>query len=155
VVGAVGWFDGAAKASRSNSGVGGVIRTLDNRTFKWILNCGPGTNTRAELLGAWALLTLASRLYITEFTVQGDSKIVIDWLRGKGRLQVISLECWKDRLVELIKLFQHISFEHVFREDNSEADSLSKQALHKHPGKIIYFQCVEEHEGPPLSIDLF
>jgi hypothetical protein len=87
--------------------------------------------------------------------VKGDLMIVIDWLRDKGRLHVISLEFWKDRLVDLTKLFQHISFEHVYREDNSEANNLSKQALHKQPGKIIYFQCVEEHEGPPLSRDLF
>jgi hypothetical protein len=45
--------------------------------------------------------------------------IVIDWLGGKGRLQVISLECWKDRLVDLIKLFQHITFDHVYMDDNS------------------------------------
>jgi hypothetical protein len=66
VDGVVGWFDGAAEASGSNSGAGGIIRTRDNRIFKWILNCGPGSNTRAELLGAWALLTLASRLFITD-----------------------------------------------------------------------------------------
>jgi hypothetical protein len=106
-------------------------------------------------LGAWALLTLASRLFITDLHVKGYSMIVIDWLRDKGHLQVISLESWKERLVDLIKLFQHISFDHVYREDNLEADNLSKQALHKQPGKIFYFQCVEEHEGPPLSIDLF
>jgi hypothetical protein len=81
--------------------------------------------------------------------------IVINWLGEKGRLQVISLECWKDRLVDLIKLFQHITFDHAYMDDNSEEDSLSKQALLKQPGKIFYFQSVEDHEGPPLSIELF
>jgi hypothetical protein len=33
---------------------------------------------------------------------------------------VILLECWKDRLVELIKVFQHIFFEHVYRDQNSD-----------------------------------
>jgi ribonuclease HI len=155
VKGATGWFDGAAEATRLNSGAGGIIKTRDNRIYKWTLNCGPGSNTRAELMGAWALLTLASRLFINDLHVKGDSMIVINWLRDKGRLQVISLECWKDRLVDLIKLFQHISFDHVYRDDNSEADNLSKQALQKQPGKIFYFQSVEEHEGPPLSIELF
>jgi ribonuclease HI len=155
VGGTVGWFDGAALSSGQNSGVGGVIRINEHRIYKWTINCGPGTNTRAELMGAWALLTLASRLSISELLVQGDSKIVIEWLRGKGRLQVVSLECWKDRLIELIKLFQNITFLHVYREENSEADGLSKQALLKAPGKIVYYQCEEDHEGPHLSLDLF
>jgi ribonuclease HI len=155
VGGTVGWFDGAALSLGQNSGVGGVIRISEHRCYKWIFNCGPGTNTRVELLGAWALLTLASRLSIQELHVQGDSKIIIDWLRGKGRLQVVSLDCWKDRLIELIKLFQKISFAHVYREENKEADNLSKQALLKVPGKIVYFQCEEDHEGPHMFLDLF
>jgi hypothetical protein len=43
-------------------------------------------------MGVWALLTLASRLFIYDLHVKGDSMIVINWLREKGRLQVISLE---------------------------------------------------------------
>jgi len=65
------------------------------------------------------------------------------------------LECWKDRLVDLIKLFHHISFDHVYRDDNTEADNLSKQALQKKPGKIFYYQSVEEHEGPLMYFELF
>jgi ribonuclease HI len=133
VGGIVGWFDGAAHISGQNSGAGGVIRINEHRYYKWIFNCGPGTNTRAKLLGAWALLTLASRLSISKLLVQGDSKIVIDWLQGKGRLQVVSLDCWKDRIIEIFKLFQKLTFTHVYREENKEADSLSKQALQKVP----------------------
>jgi ribonuclease HI len=111
-----GWFDGAASTTGLNSGAGGIIRISEHRTFKWYFNCGPGTNTRAELLGAWALLTLAVRLDISVLSVHGDSKIVIDWLCGKGHLQVFNLEGWKDRILELINHFQSISFQHIYRE---------------------------------------
>ena len=53
---------------------------------------------------------------------------------------MISLECWKDRLVDLIKLFQHITFDLVYRDDNTEADNLSKQALQKQQGKSSIFK---------------
>jgi ribonuclease HI len=86
VGGVVGWFDGDAHSSGHNCGAGGIIRINEHRSYKWFFNCGPGTNTKAELLGAWALLTLASRLSIMEIHVQGDSKIIIEWLKGKGRL---------------------------------------------------------------------
>jgi hypothetical protein len=84
VGGTVGWFDGATSSIGLNSGAGGVIRISEQCSYKWLLNCGPDTNTRAELLGVWALLSLASRLSIQELHVMGDSKIIIDWLRERG-----------------------------------------------------------------------
>jgi hypothetical protein len=36
-------------------------------------------------MGAWATLTLASRLTVYDLHVMGDSKIVIDWLNRKDR----------------------------------------------------------------------
>jgi ribonuclease HI len=152
------WKDGsngAAASSGLNNGAGGVIRIKEICSYKWFLNCGSGTNTRAELLGAWALLTLANRLSLKTIHVMGDSKIIIDWLRRKGQLQVLSLDCWKDSITGLISTFQKISFDHVYREENQAADSLSKLALTREPGKLTYFQCIEEHEGPHMSLDLF
>jgi ribonuclease HI len=151
----IGWFDGAAQQNGEQSGAGGVIKISDHSTYKWTLNCGHGTNTRAELMGVWALLTLASRLSFSDILVHGDSKIVIDWLKGKGTLQVVTLDCWKERIVDLIKLFRTISFAHVYREDNQEADSLSKQALQKHPRIIAYYLCEEGHEGPTMFLNLY
>jgi hypothetical protein len=57
--------------------------------------------------------------------------------------------------VRLQSIFQKISFAHVYREENKVADSLSKQALLQAPGKIVYFMCEEEHEGPHQFLDLY
>jgi hypothetical protein len=56
------WFDGAAQQNGNLCGVGGVLKVDDHSEFRWTLNCGRGTNSRAELMGAWATLTLATRL---------------------------------------------------------------------------------------------
>jgi hypothetical protein len=61
----IGWFDGATQQNGDQSGAGGVLKISEQTTYKWTLNCGHGTNTRAELMGVWALLTLASRLSIS------------------------------------------------------------------------------------------
>jgi hypothetical protein len=74
---------------------------------------------------------------------------------GKRSLQVITLDCWKDNINALITSFHKISFSHVYREENQLVDSLSKQALNKDPGKLTYFQCVEEHEGPHMFLNLY
>jgi ribonuclease HI len=67
----IGWFDGAAQRRGQISGAGGVIRVNNHTKYRWMLNCGPGTNTRAELLGVWALLTLAIRLHIYDLQCLG------------------------------------------------------------------------------------
>lgn len=144
-------LDGAAASSGLNSGAGGVIRIKEICSYKWFLNCGSGTNTKAELLGAWVLLTSENRLSLKTIHVLGNSTM----LRRKGQLQVLSLNCWKDSLTGLISTFQKISFDHIYREENQAADSLSKLALTREPGKLTYFQCIEVHEGPHMSLDLF
>jgi ribonuclease HI len=132
-----------------------VLRINDHTTYKWTFNCGPGTNTREKLLGVWETLILASRLYITELQVFGDSRIVIDWLNNKGNLQVISLDCWKERIRDLNKNFSSINFSHIYRDYNKEADLLSKQALQMQEGKIAYNHWEGGNEGPTLFLNLF
>jgi hypothetical protein len=68
-----GWFDGAALSNGGLSGVGRVLWLNEHSTINWTLNCGPGTNTRAELLGVWETLTIASRMHISKIQVYGDS----------------------------------------------------------------------------------
>lgn len=92
-----GWFDGAVHSNGLNCGTGGLIRVSKNSCYCWTLNCDLGTNTKAELLGAWASILLATRLNLSDFQLLGDSKIVIDWLNSKGKLQVSSLLAWMDR----------------------------------------------------------
>jgi hypothetical protein len=53
-------FDGAALSNGLCCGAGGTFKTHSSRITKWFLNCGAGTNTKAELLGLWATLYLAS-----------------------------------------------------------------------------------------------
>jgi ribonuclease HI len=72
-----GWFDGASQRNGEISGVGGLISLNEQNSYRWSLNCGRGTNTRAELLGAWAILTLAHRLAISDILILGDSKLLL------------------------------------------------------------------------------
>jgi hypothetical protein len=37
----------------------GVIKLSESMTFKWFVNCGAGTNTKAELMGAWETLHIS------------------------------------------------------------------------------------------------
>ena len=64
--------------------------------------------------------------------------MIIDWVNGKSRLQVMILILWKQKIRELIVLFENISFKHVYSEFNHLADQLFKEALRIEEGHIQY-----------------
>jgi ribonuclease HI len=134
----VAWFDGAAQQGGSPCGAGGKIALNSHTCFRWTLNCGQGTNMKAKLLGAWASLILACRLHTDELLLLGDSKIIIDWLNGQADFHVVALERWKERTQEATLSIRNLSFSHIYREENSEADTLSKKALHMPSGQICF-----------------
>jgi ribonuclease HI len=103
----------------------------------------------------WATLSLAHRLEIDQLQLLGDSKTVVDWLNYKSNLQVSSLMGWMEKIRELITLFNTIRFDHIYREENVEADVLSKKSLQVPEGRIHYNKWQDGHEGPPLSLRLY
>jgi ribonuclease HI len=133
---------------------GRSLKTPDLSVIRWVYNCGRGTNTRAELMGVWATLMLASHLSLHRLQILGDSKVVIDWLSNRGRLQACAIEGWKSRIKDLIKHFHFVSFEHIFRNFNMEADLLSKQALREPEGRITYYPWSNGTEGPRRHLSL-
>ena len=109
---------------------------------------------KAELLGAWASLILACRLHTDELLLLGDSKIIIDWLSGQADFHVATLERWKERTQEATLLIRKLPFSHNHREENNEADTLSKKALHMPPGQIRFTKWEDGNEGPTILINL-
>jgi hypothetical protein len=73
----------------------GIIKTTDKLVYRWFFNCGGGTNSKAELLGIWASLTLANYLDIHRLQAFGDSKVIIEWLNDRGKLDICAIEGWK------------------------------------------------------------
>jgi hypothetical protein len=53
---------------------------------------------KAELLGLWGLLLLATHFSIKKLMVAGDSKVTIDWISDKAKLEIIYLSNGRIRL---------------------------------------------------------
>jgi hypothetical protein len=109
----------------------------------------------AELLGVWATLRLTLHLSFLRIQVLGDSKVVIDWLFDRARLQSSTIEGWKDKIKESLKSFIDISFGHVYREFNVEADQISKLSLKELEVQIAYSQWKNGVEGPKHFLNLY
>ena len=114
-----------------------------------------GNKYQGKNFGVWASLSLAHKLDLDQLQLLEDSKIVVDWLNHKCNLYVTSLMGWMEKIRILITLFKDIRFEHIYKEENVEADTLSKQALQVPEGRIHFNKWQEGQEGPPLSLRLY
>jgi hypothetical protein len=68
------WFDGATQNNGLLSGAGGLLKTIGSTTYRWTLNCGQGTNTRAELLGFVGIINLSTSVKYCTSTCPGGFK---------------------------------------------------------------------------------
>jgi ribonuclease HI len=151
----IAYFDGATQSSGFCCGAGGTFKNHPSRITKWFINCGVGTNTKAELMGLWATPTLAAFWSIDHLHVHGDSRVIIDWITQKCKLHSIHIERWMQKTRELSKLFSDINFLHVSRSHNREADALSKRALNEVVGRLSVYHCDRGIESPISSINTF
>jgi len=148
-------FDGATRSSEICCGAGGTFKTHTRRTTKWFLNCGVGSNTKAELMGLWDSLTLAAFWSLNHILVLGDSRVIIDWITQLCNLQSCHIEGWKQKTQQLSKLFSDINFRHIPRSHNTEADALSKWALNEVVGRLSIFHCDSGQESSISFINFF
>jgi ribonuclease HI len=148
-------FDGAALSTGNCCGAGGYFKAHPSRITKWLLNCGPGSNNKAELLGLWTSLWLASMWQIDHLLICGDSRVILDWISQKAKLNAVHIDCWKQRTLFLAKSFSNLSFQHIPRAFNGLADSLSKRSLTTEPGKLTISHCDRGVESDSSILNIF
>lgn len=138
----VGFFDGAS--SENNCGARFTISCGKEYTLKFRLACGPGTNTKAELLGLWGFLKVALLCGMDSLRIFGDSLVIIKWANKLVHLDNVLLHHWCLRISGMLNRFLDLSIEHTYRENNDVADSLSKEALDGDPGILQWEEWVDE-----------
>jgi ribonuclease HI len=102
-----------------------IPRKKNSRIF---LGSGKTTNNKAEILAVYMGLKLAQERNIQTLTVLGDSEIVIKELRGRSSSPKGPLKGICSAINSLKKNFISLSFFHILRNQNSEADNLAKAA---------------------------
>ena len=59
----------------------------------------------------------------------GDSKVIVNWALEVHSIQSVDLYHWLGCVKRLFLLLNNLSFHHIYREYNTLADALSKQAI--------------------------
>ena len=105
------------------------IKSSSDLSFHLLMGAGGGSNNRVELLDIWGLLTFVKNQELHLDQIMGDSKTIVEWSCNRQSFQSISLHHWSLQVQKLIDDSLTLSIIHVYRELNTQADLLSKQAV--------------------------
>ena len=136
-----GFLDGAS--AKNVGGVGFCLFLNESHSFEFSLGMGNCTNTKAELVGLWALLHTSQMMGIPTLKIFGDSTVIINWVKGTTTLSPPELHHWCRDTRKLCSCFLELSFYHIYHEYNQLTDCLSKRALSLAPGSGSYSEFIE------------
>ena len=124
------YSDGGSRGNPGESGSGFVIKNSKNEIissgYKYL---GIATNNEAEWDGLIIGLTEAIKLGIKELHVIGDSKLVINQVQNKWKVKAENLKKFHTKSQKLLTKFSKITFKHVLREFNKDADRMANMAM--------------------------
>jgi len=122
--------DGASRGNPGPAGIGVQITTQDGRVIAEIARgLGEATNNVAEYTAVIEGLSRADELGARSVTLRSDSLLLINQLTGRYRVKSPHLQPLHRRARSLAAGFERISFEHVPREENREADRLANEGV--------------------------
>lgn len=120
-------------ASRGNPGPAGIGVQISNEHGEVLAEIAQGigetTNNVAEYTAVIEGLARAAELGARAVTLRSDSLLLINQLTGRYRVKAPHLEPLHRRARSIAAGFDGVSFEHVPREENSEADRLANEGV--------------------------
>jgi ribonuclease HI len=118
--------DGAARGNPGPAGAGAVVVGADGTVLAEVAEgLGETTNNVAEYTAAIRGLEEAARLGADRVLLRSDSQLLVNQLTGRYRVKTPHLVPLHRRVRELVRSFERVTFEHVPRERNVEADRLA------------------------------
>jgi ribonuclease HI len=122
--------DGAARGNPGPAGIGAQITSTDGEVLAEIAEgLGETTNNVAEYTAAIRGLERAAALGATEVTLRTDSQLLVNQLTGVYRVKTSHLQPLHRRLRSLAAGFERVTYEHVPRARNTEADRLANEGV--------------------------
>lgn len=127
--------DGGSRGNPGPSGAGAMIRDhLGNSVAAVSKFLGTRTNNYAEyeavILAFEQVAKLAGKKVIeTEVDVKMDSQLVVKQMKGEYKVKHPTMKAQYARLIDAGSAFKKVSFTHVPREENGDADALANEAM--------------------------
>ncbi len=120
--------DGGARGNPGPAGIGAVLNIQgQKKMFKQYI--GETTNNQAEYQALLLGLQEALKAQVEEIDCYLDSELVVKQLNREYKVKNPDLAPWFVKIFNLSQQFKKITFQHVYRSENKEADSLVNQAI--------------------------
>lgn len=133
---AVLYFDGGSRGNPGPAAYGYVLERSDGEPLAADGHAiGVATNNVAEYSGVIAGMRRARELGVTDLKVFGDSKLVIEQMKGAWKVRAEGLKDLHAEARSIARTFASIRFEHVRRAGNAEADRLANVAMDEAEGR--------------------
>ncbi|MDB5265039.1 MAG: bifunctional RNase H/acid phosphatase [Parcubacteria group bacterium] len=129
------YADGGARGNPGPAGAGAVVRDEQGKTISEVSEfLGHATNNVAEytaIVRALEQLTdiLKDKAGEASVTINMDSMLVVKQMTGEWKLKHPGLKPLAARVKEMCALFHTVTFNHVYREKNKDADALANRAM--------------------------
>ena len=128
-------IDGGSRGNPGPASYGVVIRNprgeIVAKLKKYI---GRMTNNVAEYYGLIAALDYAQSHGIRALRVESDSELLVRQMRGQYKVKSAELRPLFERARKMAQSFSSFKIEHVYRDQNADADALANQALDETSG---------------------
>ncbi len=127
---AVAYIDGGSRGNPGPAGVGVHIETPEGSLIEELrASVGTATNNVAEYRGLLAALTWALEHGCRRLHIRSDSQLLVCQMRGEYRVKNAGLQSLHREARELAARIGRVSFEHVPRARNQDADRLANLAM--------------------------
>jgi ribonuclease H / adenosylcobalamin/alpha-ribazole phosphatase len=124
------WSDGGARGNPGPAGYGVVVTTPGGEILSELAEgIGWATNNVAEYRGVIAGLEQARALGARRVRVRADSLLVVNQQKGLWKVKNPALRALWAEAGRLAALFERVSWEHIPRESNRNADVLANHAM--------------------------
>lgn len=128
------YTDGGARGNPGPAAFAYVIERPGQRPIEEKGYLGETTNNVAEYTGLVRALEHAANLGARRVQVRSDSELMVKQMNGEYRVKHPGLIPLYQQAEELRRRFDRVSFSHVRREHNKQADRLCNEALDAEAG---------------------
>jgi ribonuclease HI len=125
------YTDGAARGNPGPAGIGVVVTDADGSVLQSVgEGIGVATNNVAEYRAALRGLEVAKSHDAPRVVLRSDSKLLVEQLSGRWKVKNPTLMRLHEDIRRVLKAFpKGVTFEHVRRRFNREADALANQGV--------------------------
>jgi ribonuclease HI len=126
---AIANIDGGSRGNPGPAGYGVHVEQPDGTVTEIKKFLGTSTNNVAEYNGLLAALRWAVEHGVSELRIRSDSELLVKQMRGEYRVKNPGLQPLYEEARALARKIGRVTFEHVRRELNKDADRLANEAM--------------------------